>query len=119
MSYAAEDDFAAYDDLDLVVDDAGNVTVREAKIHGNSLDCPSLTQGYTLRDKTTGEILKYGQTIHGLRRFSQAYRDRNNAEMFFETKGSKREIRAWETEQIKSYMAQHGGKLPPLNRCTH
>jgi hypothetical protein len=118
-SYAVENDLSAYDDLDLVVDDAGNVTVREPTIHGNSLDYPGLTQGYTLRDRTTGEILKYGQTIQGLRRFSQVYLKEIDAEMNFEAEGSKREMRAWETQQIVEYMAKHGGKFPPLNKCTH
>ena len=117
--YAPDEELYAYDDLELSVDDAGNVTFNEPKIHGNSLDTQRTAQGYTLRDKATGEILKYGETIRGIARYTKKYLADNNADMVFETSGSKRAMRSWETEQILNYMANNGGKRPKLNKSNH
>jgi len=85
-------------------------------LHGNSLDSPRLTQGYTLRDLDTGAILKYGDTSRGSARYSKRYLEKNNAEMVFEASGSKREMHSWQHEKIIEYRAVNGDARPPLNK---
>ena len=89
------------------------------KVHGNSLLTTKLTQGYVLADKTTGEILKFGETTMGKARYTQKYLDEHNAAMVFEASGSKREMRDWEHENILEYKRDHDGKRPPLNKSDH
>ena len=51
-------------------------------LHNNNLSTPVPARGYSLRDRDTGEILKYGDTTKpGTTRYSQAYLDRVNARM--------------------------------------
>jgi hypothetical protein len=40
------------------------------KVHGNRLDSGRAAEGYTLRDLDTNEVLKYGETTRGTRRYS-------------------------------------------------
>jgi hypothetical protein len=51
------------------------------KVHGNSHSTTRTTYGYTLRDKDTGEILKYGETINPSRRYTKKYMNEHNARM--------------------------------------
>jgi hypothetical protein len=67
-----------------------------------------------LRDRDTGEILKYGETTMGRDRYSQRYLDENNADMFFEVDGSKREMHAWQHQKILEFQGIHG-RRPRLN----
>ena len=79
-------------------------TNRKGKVHGNSLDYEGTNYGYELKDRTTGETLKYGESIDPQKRYSQAELDRYNADMYIQVQGSKREIHNWQHEKILDYM---------------
>ena len=87
------------------------------KVHGNSLNTNKSAEGYTLRDKDTGEILKYGETTRGKQRYTQKYLDENNAIYVPETNGTKREMHYWQHEKILDYMYVADCR-PPLNKST-
>ena len=46
--------------------------------HGNSLKYSGKNFGYTLRDKTTGKILKYGETINPKTRYAKKFLNQKN-----------------------------------------
>ena len=79
-------------------------TNSKGKVHGNSLDYEGTNYGYELKDRTTGETLKYGESIDPQKRYSQAELDRYNADMYIQVQGSKREIHNWQHEKILDYM---------------
>ena len=93
--------------------------VTSIRFHGNSLLTTKLTQGYTLRDRTTGEVKKYGQTILGKYRYTQKYLQDHNLEIKFEASGTKAEMRAWEHANILGYKAAHDGNRPDLNKSDY
>ncbi|MDW5419275.1 RHS repeat-associated core domain-containing protein, partial [Iodobacter sp. CM08] len=84
--------------------------------HNNNLDSKTPAIGYTLRDKDTNEILKYGETTQGKSRYSQSYLDSVNADFREETFGTKREMHCWQHQKIMEYKAKHGGVRPLLNK---
>ena len=86
------------------------------KVHANSLDTGLPAEGYTLRNKDTGEILKYGETTRGKQRYTQKYLD-NNAVYVSEIRGTKREMHYWQHEKIIDYMYV-ADQRPPLNKST-
>jgi RHS repeat-associated protein len=85
------------------------------KLHGNNLNTTKPAQGYSLRDRDTGEILKFGETTRGTKRYSQKYLERHNAEMIFEAQGTKREMHDWQHQKIIDYVNRYG-KKPALNK---
>ncbi len=85
-------------------------------LHGNNLQTTKPAQGYTLRDRDTGQILKYGETTLGKGRYSAKYLEENNAEMVFEKSGTKAEMHQWQHEEILKYKENHGGERPRLNK---
>jgi RHS repeat-associated protein len=85
-------------------------------IHGNDLSTAVPAQGYSLQDRTTGAILKYGETTLGTGRYTDAYLKAHNANMVFETSGTKKEMHKWQHDKIIEYMQQNGGNRPPLNK---
>jgi hypothetical protein len=87
------------------------------KVHANSLDTGLPAEGYTLRNKDTGEILKYGETTRGKQRYTQKYLDNNNAVYVSEIRGTKREMHYWQHEKIIDYMYV-ADQRPPLNKST-
>jgi hypothetical protein len=87
-----------------------------AKLHGNSLKTTKPAEGYTLRDLDSGEVMKYGETTRGTKRYSQNYLKENNLEMQFEAKGTKKEMHDWQHDRILEYKNEYGGKRPPLNK---
>lgn len=82
--------------------------------HGNSLSTNKPAQGYILRDKDTFEILKYGETTRGFRRYTASYLRQNNAFMDFVASGTKAEMHKWQHEMILNYVSI-AGQRPPLN----
>ena len=92
-------------------------TNTSGKVHGNSLDTDKPAIGYTLRDKDTGEILKYGETTRGSKRYTQKYLDEHNAVFLPEAKGTKREMHYWQHEKILDYMYV-ADQRPILNKTT-
>ena len=85
-------------------------------LHGNNLNTTKPAQGYALKDKDTGEVLKYGETTRGEKRYTQKYLRENNAEINFQASGSKREMHDWQHEKILDYKANNNGLRPPLNK---
>jgi hypothetical protein len=92
---------------------------EKPKIHGNSLKTKKPAEGYTLRDRDTGDTLKYGETTRGRKRYSEKYLESNNAEMVFEAQGTKSEMHQWQHDKILDYKADNAGNRPPLNRSDY
>jgi len=88
------------------------------KIHGNDLRTTTQTIGYKLVDKTSGVVMKIGQTIYPATRYPQKWMDINNLEMVRSISGSKANIRIWEHEQIGEYIFKYG-EAPALNNIEH
>ena len=84
----------------------------EIKYHGNSLDHPGINYGYVLKD-SSGNILKYGESLNPAKRYSKNYLKMNSITMEQLTSGSKREIHEWQRNMNRAYKAQHL-KFPPL-----
>jgi hypothetical protein len=63
--------------------------------HGNSLSNSNTNYGYSLVDKDTGEILKFGETIHPNSRYTREYLNNNNAIMNIMDSGSKVDMHNW------------------------
>jgi hypothetical protein len=92
--------------------------VAKSTVHGNSLQSPKLNYGYQLVDKfDSNKILKFGITGNNVpfRRYSGPQYEFMNARMRILNEGSRIDMRAWETAQIKSYEIMYGSK-PPLNK---
>ena len=70
-------------------------------------------------DRTTGALLKYGETTQGTRRYSETYLKQHNANMQFEASGSKKEMYRWQHNKILEYKAQNNGARPPLNKSDY
>ena len=87
-------------------------------LHGNDLDTTKPAVGYSLRDRDTGDILKYGETTQGSARYSRKFYDSNNADFVPEASGTKREMHRWQTSQIRSFKAEYGER-PPLNKTDY
>ncbi|MBI2513923.1 MAG: hypothetical protein HYV96_18285, partial [Opitutae bacterium] len=88
------------------------------KVHGNSLKTTKPAIGYTLRNRSTGEILKFGETTRGLKRYSKKYLKAIDAEMVFERHGSKLDMHTWQHQRILEYKSKFG-KRPPLNKSDY
>ena len=88
----------------------------EKPIHGNSLSTNKPAQGYALRDRNTKEILKYGETTRGNKRYSRKYLKENNAYIDFMAAGTKREMHDWQHQQILNYKEANNGLRPELNK---
>jgi hypothetical protein len=95
---------------------AAPTTAGSKPVHGNNLNTTKPAQGYSLRDRDTGEVLKYGETTLGKGRYTQKYLEKQNAQMWPEVSGTKAEMHKWQNEKIREYKAAHDGKRPPLNK---
>mgnify|MGYP000348585602 CR=1 FL=1 len=71
----AVDVVKAVSKADNIVDTAKTVkaTKKTVKIHGNSLKTTKPAVGYAIRKKGTDEIMKFGETTRGIRRYSKSY----------------------------------------------
>ena len=88
--------------------------------HGNSLNSSKPTIGYTLRDLESDEIMKYGETTMGKRRYTRDYLKENNVYMLEEADGTKREMHSWQHERILEYKAAYPeGRRPLLNKSDY
>ena len=102
-----------------LLDDALTIAVK--KPHGNSLQSETPTYGYELVDRSTGEVLKKGQTSASppQKRYSGSFYDSNTATMNVATEAtSKAAARAWENHKIRAYVEKYGS-LPPMNKGYH
>jgi hypothetical protein len=86
--------------------------------HANSLETKKPAEGYSLRDKDSGKVLKYGETTQNTKRYSKSYLEKNNAIMKFEAKGTKRQMHDWQHGKILEHKAQNGAR-PPLNKSDY
>ena len=84
-------------------------------IHGNSLKTPKPAVGYSLRDRVTGNVLKYGETTRPGYRYSQNYLNQHNAWFVIEASGTKYDMHYWQHHKILDYKLHNGGKRPPMN----
>ena len=84
--------------------------------HGNSLNTTKPAQGYALKDRNTGEVLKYGETTRDEKRYTKKYLNENNARIEFQTNGTKREMHDWQHEKILDYKTNNNGQRPRLNK---
>jgi len=84
--------------------------------HGNSLNTTKPAQGYALKNRNTGEVLKYGETTRGEKRYTKKYLNKNNARIEFQTNGTKREMHDWQHEKILDYKTNNKGQRPRLNK---
>ncbi len=93
------------------------------KEHGNKLnDKPA--EGYTLRDKKTGEVKKYGETTRGedrygkgqQKRYSKNELEKKGVEYRKEERGTKKEMHQWQHNKINEHKGNNDGKRPDLNK---
>ena len=66
-------------------------------------------------DTRTGEILKYGETTQGEKRYSKKYLELIHADYHWEAAGTKAEMHLWQHEKILDYMYV-ADQRPPLNK---
>lgn len=92
-----------------------SIGIGSTSIHGNSLSSTATNYGYALVDKSTSEILKFGETIHPQTRYSQSYLNTNNATLNVLESGSKADIHMWQYD-MNSYYKNVYGIFPPLNK---
>ena len=92
-----------------------NAATTTKKIHGNSLQSPKETVGYALKKIDSGEILKYGETSRGTKRYTKKFYQDNNAYMDIMAKGTKKDMHFWQHDKILEYYDKNGHK-PPLNK---
>ena len=96
-------------------DDVVDVTkVAKKAIHGNSLMTTKAAQGYALKN-SSGDILKFGETTRGFKRYTQKYLKSNGYKMDFMASGSKYDMHQWQNKQITNYYNTNGVR-PPLNK---
>jgi RHS repeat-associated protein len=100
--------------------------VDEISEHGNKLNNKP-AEGYTLRDKQSGDVKKYGETTRGedkfgagkQRRYSKKFLKKNNAYYKKEASGTKKEMHAWQHKNIIDYKNANGGMRPGLNKSDY
>ena len=63
----------------------------------------------------TDEILKYGESIKGTKRYTNKFYTENNCRMVILDKGTKREMHDWQHNKIVEYFNEFG-KKPPMNK---
>ena len=94
--------------------------------HGNKLD-DKPAEGYTLRDKKTKEVKKYGETTRGedkfgegkQKRYSKKELEEKGVDYKKETNGTKKEMHKWQNEKIKNHKENNKGKRPDLNKSDY
>jgi hypothetical protein len=84
-------------------------------LHGNNSKSTRPTVGYSLRDATSGEVMKIGQSSNPGGRYPKRWLKNNNLIMQAENVGTKSEMLKWERDGISEYKRTHGGNRPPLN----
>ncbi|MBT9484959.1 MAG: hypothetical protein IV095_10625 [Sediminibacterium sp.] len=96
------------------------------KTHGNKLD-DKPAEGYTLRDKKSGEVKKYGETTRGEDKYGKGGQKRytkkelKERDVYYqkESSGTKKEMHKWQNEKIKEHKTNNNGKRPRLNKSDY
>ena len=83
--------------------------------HGNSLNTTKPATGYQLIDNNTGQLMKYGETTRGTKRYSNIFYERYGVSMETMAYGSKVEMHYWQNIKILEYKAINNGNRPPWN----
>ncbi|MBI4129973.1 RHS repeat-associated core domain-containing protein [Candidatus Roizmanbacteria bacterium] len=105
----------------LVNEDTSKIRIQKGvnsslnKIHGNDLRNLQLTTGYSLRDKTTDYIVKFGETLYPERRYSQKWLDANNLHLQREASGTKWDMHWWQYYKNEEFIDLYGER-PMKNR---
>jgi hypothetical protein len=95
------------------------------KTHGNKLD-DKPAEGYSLQDRDTGAVQKYGETTRGedkfgegnQKRYSKDYLKKNNVDYVKEASGTKKDMHQWQHDKIVEHKEQTGSR-PPLNKSDY
>gem|GEM_PF-3855451 len=90
----------------------------KAVYHGNDLRTTATTFGYFLRDITTKEIKKIGETTKGVTRYTQKFYIDNHVFMDKVAKGTKAQIHVWEHVNLGEYLFKFK-ELPKMNKSLH
>ena len=111
------DTVKAIDNVDNIVDTTKAIenTQTAVKIHGNSLSTTKETVGYALRNNDTHEIMKFGETTRGTKRYTKKFYAENNVYMDIMESGSKYDMHYWQHEKILEYTRRNGHR-PPWNK---
>ncbi len=83
--------------------------------HGNSLSTTKKTDLYVLRDRTTRQIKKIGETTRGTKRYTKKYYEKNNLYMDIIDSGTKKQMHFQQHRFLKRYLKKTG-KKPELNK---
>jgi len=104
-------------DVTKVANGGGNIAnaARTVKMHGNSLQTTKETVGYALRKIDTGEIMKFGETTRGVKRYTKKFYVENEVYMDIMARGSKYDMHFWQHDQILDYTRRNGVR-PPWNK---
>ena len=69
-----------------------------------------------MRKNGTNEIMKFGETTRGLKRYTKKFREAEQVWMDFVEHGTKKEMHDWQHNMIVEYAKKHNGKRPPWNK---
>ena len=95
--------------------DKASVAKNTAKVHGNSLNTTKPAIGYALRKNGTNEIMKYGETTRGVKRYTNKFYIENDVWMDKMAEGTKYDMHYWQRDMIMDYYNKHGFR-PPWNK---
>lgn len=94
--------------------------------NGNTLgDQPA--EQYSLRDRKTGQVKKYGETTRGedangagnQKRYSKKELKSNDVDYVKEASGTKKDMHKLQTQKIREYKSDNNGQRPPLNKSDY
>ncbi|MGE6720619.1 hypothetical protein ACQKGD_25185 [Peribacillus frigoritolerans] len=86
--------------------------------HGNDHRTTRPAVGYSIRKRDTGQVMKYGETIRGEKRYSKKFYRKNNVRMIIEAEGSKKEMHQWQHKKIVDYKKKNN-KRPTWNKSDY
>ena len=99
---------------------------RNLSSHGNKLDDKPAEQ-YSLKDKKSKEVKKYGETTRGedkfgsgnQKRYSQKELDRLGVDYNKEVSGTKKDMHKLQNKKIVDHKSKNNGKRPDLNKSDY
>lgn len=94
--------------------------------HGNKLD-DKPAERYSLRDRTTGEVKKHGETTRGegkygagnQKRYSKKELKEKNLDYNKENSGTKKDMHKEQHEKILEHKKNNNGQRPELNKSDY
>nr|WP_068892978.1 DUF6443 domain-containing protein [Pedobacter panaciterrae] len=99
---------------------------KNEKTHGNKLD-DKPAERYSLKDRTTGEVKKHGETTRGedkygagnQKRYSKKELKEKNLDYNKENSGTKKDMHKEQHEKILEHKKNNNGKRPELNKSDY